>query len=387
MSNYTVGKLKIGKSAQLDSLALAAGELYTRTLVSFRRTVNHKGPWLKPSSLMRWQNSPKLHAHSADAVVQSFCSSLKSWRLRQKTDPNAHLPRRRAKFYKVQWKDSAIRIKGGYLVLSNGKGNEPLRIPWKWEAPKLVEKGWDGSQYELRATYLLPEPVLIESGNTVGIDLGEIHAVVAHTGTECFILNCRQLRSKRQYQNKLKAAVASKIDTKKNGSNRMRKLKRSKAKQLAKLNNQIRDIMHKQTTKLISVLKDRGTQRVVIGDVRDIRKSIDYGKETNQKLHQWVHGAIRHMLTYKAEREGMQVVLQNEAYTSQTCPSCGSRYKTNGRNYECSKCGFEYHRDGVGSFNIRQKYLGEIPVFGLMACPIGLRYKPHALCSSVAVGC
>jgi putative transposase len=75
---YKVRKLKLEKTEQLDTLALAAGELYTRTLVSFWRTVNHKGIWLKPSSLMRWQNSDGLHAHSADAVVQSFFSSLKS---------------------------------------------------------------------------------------------------------------------------------------------------------------------------------------------------------------------------------------------------------------------------------------------------------------------
>ena len=385
MSNYTVRKLKLGKTEQLDSLALAAGELYTRTLVGFWRTVNHKGIWLKPSSLMRWQNSLKLHAHSADAVVQSFCSSLQSWRKRRKTDPNSHPPKRRTRFFKVQWKDSAIRLKGGNLVLSNGKGNEPLIIPWKWGVPKLVEVGWNGEEYELRAIYLLPESIPVENGITVGIDLGEIHTAVAHTGDECFILNGRELRSKRQYQNKLKAALCSKIDVKKRGSNRRRKLQRSKSKQLARLDNQISDILHKQTTKLISVLKSRNTQTVVIGDVRDIRSFIDYGHKANQKLHQWVSGKARWMLTYKAEREGMHVVLQNEAYTSQTCPSCGHRYKPSGREYKCSKCGFFYHRDGVGSFNIRQKYLGEISVVGVMASPIGLRYTPHGLCNSVVV--
>lgn len=227
MSNYTVRKLKIGKSDQLDSLSLAAGELYTRTLVSFWRTVNHKGIWLKPSSMMRWHNSDLLHAHSADAVVQSFFSSLKSWRIRQKTDPNAHPPKRQARFYKVQWKDSAIRLKDGLLILSNGKGNEPLVIPWKREAPKLVEIGWDGEQYELRATYLLPEPVPVKSGIVAGIDLGEIHAAVCHTGTECFIVSGRELRSKRQYQNKLKANLSSILDTKHKGSNRRKKVKKS----------------------------------------------------------------------------------------------------------------------------------------------------------------
>lgn len=385
MSDYTVRKLKIGKSEQLASLSLAAGELYNRTLLSFWRTVNRQGIWLKPSSLMRWHNSQSLHAHSADAVVQSFCSSLKSWRVRRKTDPNAQPPKRQVKFYKVQWKDSAIRLKDGQLVLSNGKANQPLKIPWRWEVPKLIEIGWDGEQYELRATYRVECKPQIESGLTIGIDLGEIHTAVAHTGSECFILNGRELRSKRQYQNRLKAVLSSKIDTKKRGSNRRRKLKRSKAKQLAKLNNQIRDILHKQTTKLISVLKDRGTQTVVIGDVRDIRRSIDYGQKANQRLHQWVHGATRHLLSYKAEREGMQVVLRDEAYTTQTCPRCHSRYKPKGRNYKCPACGFEYHRDGVSALNIRQKYLGVIPVVGVMASPIGLRYKPHALCSSKIV--
>ncbi|MFW0860698.1 MAG: RNA-guided endonuclease InsQ/TnpB family protein [Dethiobacter sp.] len=379
---YKTRRLKLEKTEQLDVLALAAGELYTRTLVSFWRTVNHKGIWLKPSSLMRWQNSASLHAHSADAVVQSFFSSLKSWRMRRKTDPKARPPKRKARYYKVQWKNSAIRLREGSLILSNGRGNEPLIIPWKWDSPKFIELGWSGKQYELRAIYLVESPEKVSSGVTVGIDLGEVHMAVAHTGTECFILNGRELRSKRRYQNKLKAKLSNLIDTKKNGSNRRKRAKKTKVKQLRKLNNQIKDMLHKQTTKLISVLKSRNTQMVVIGDVRDIRASIDYGKKTNQKLHQWTSGKVRQMLTYKAEACGMEVSLQNEAYTSQTCPCCGNRHKPSDRIYKCSKCGFQYHRDGVGGFNIRQKYLCASTVVGVMASPIGLRHKPHALCST-----
>ena len=69
------------------------------------------------------------------------------------------------------------------------------------------------------------------------------------------------------------------------------------------------------------------------------------------------------------------VELQDEAYTSQTCPACGERHKPTGREYRC-KCGFRYHRDGVGSWNIRAKYLGDFgsPVVGAMASPTGVRY-------------
>jgi len=49
---------------------------------------------------------------------------------------------------------------------------------------------------------------------------------------------------------------------------------------------------------------------------------------------------------------------------------------------DCSKCGFVYHRDGVGAINIRGKYLGESQVVGAMASPVGVRYKPHMQCRS-----
>jgi putative transposase len=49
--------------------------------------------------------------------------------------------------------------------------------------------------------------------------------------------------------------------------------------------------------------------------------------------------------------------------------------------YRCG-CGFEFHRDGVGALNLRRTYLGSGLVVGVMASPTGLRFQPHALCSS-----
>ena len=389
MSSYTVRKLKIGNTEQMQSLSRSAGELYSRTVVSFWRTVRKKGQWLKPSSMMRWlpnDSENRLHAHSADAVVQNFFASLKSWRERRKVDLDAHPPRRRKWFYKVQWKSSAIKVKDGKLRLSNGQGNEPLIIDWAWDTPKLVEMGWDGKQYEIRACYTTEAVVAVTVGIVAGVDMGEIHLAVAHDGEQTYIVNGRALRAKRQYQNRLKAKLTARIDVKKRGSKRRKRVIRSKQRQLAKLNNQIKDIQHKQTTRLVSTFKSRNVQTVVIGDIRDIRKSVDYGKKANQKIHQMLHGQTRQMLTYKAQRQGMQVELQDERYTSQTCPSCGKRHKPKNRLYKCS-CGFRFHRDGVGSINIRKKYLGcmDIPVVGVMAAPIGLRFRPHAQCSSVPV--
>lgn len=386
MKHYRVNKLLIGKSEKLDQLSLAAGELYSRTVVSFWRTVRHQDIWLKPSSMMRWHSSNKLHAHSADAVVQSFYASLDSWRQRRKQGlAEAKPPRRRRRFFKVQWKSTAIRLKGGKLFLSNGRGNEPLIIDWRWEKPKLIEIGWNKyhQQYEVRACYAIEAASVIENGLVAGIDLGEIHPAVAHDGKYTDIINGRLLRSKRRHQNKLKGKLSKLVDTKKRGSRRHRKVIKSKQRQLARIKNQIKDIQHKQSSHLISMLKSRGIQTLAIGDVRNIRTRIDYGAKTNQKLHQWSHGEFRHMLTYKAQLQGMKVELINEAYTSQTCPHCRLRNKPKGREYKC-QCGFRFHRDGVGAINIRKKYQGdESPVVGVMASPVGVRFRPHLQSSSI----
>ena len=382
MPQYIVRKLKIGKTLQLDELARAAGELYSRTVVSFWRTVRQKDVWLSGYSMEKWHISNKLHAHTSDAITQSFYASLKSWRTRRKLDLSSKPPRRRRWFYKVIWKSSAIKLKDGLLRLSNGKENQPLIVNWQWSKPKQVEMGWNCSAqcYELRACYSRCITSSNKSDKVAACDLGEIHPMVITDGVDTDIYNGRLLRSKKQYQNKLKAKLSKLIDTKKRGSRRRKQLIKSKQKQLAKIKNQIKDIEHKLTSKAVSMLEARSIQTLVIGDVRDIRKNIDYGKKANQKLHQWNFGSIRQKLEYKCNRAGIKTKLISEEYTSQECLSCRKRNKPKNREYKCS-CGIRWHRDGVGCSNIRAKYLGFVPVVGLMARPSGVRWNPHLQCN------
>jgi putative transposase len=376
---YQVRRVNIGKTPQLDELAHECGRLYSLCLVFFWRTVRHKGLWLKPKHLMRLFTSPKLHAHTADACVQAFFASLASWRERCKTDPTTKPPRKRKWYFRIEYKRSAMHLKESRLTLSNGKGNASLVLDWPWELPRTVVIHWTGAQYEAIATYQVEVQAQPVGEKAAGIDLGEIHIAVSHDGEQTHLVNGRLLRAKRQYRNKFMAEMNSKIDRKQKGSKRRKKLIRSKHQQLRKLKHQIADIEHKLTTHLISTLHANGVQMVVIGDLRDIRQDLDVGSITNQKLHQWSHGSIRHKLTYKAERRGMQVALQEESYTSRTCPKCGHRKQSavQGRTFSCGKCGFVAHRDQVGAINIRAKYLASVPVVGAMAPPTSLRFGPH----------
>jgi putative transposase len=382
---YQVRRIKIGKTTQLDELAHECGQLYSATMVFFWRTVRHKGIWLGPKHLMRLYTSPRLHAHTADACVQAFFANLASWRQRRKTDPKARPPHKRKWFFRIEYKRSAMHLDHGVLRLSNGKSKQPLLLNWPWDLPQTVVIHWTGTQYEAIATYKA-EAVMQPHGDKVaGIDLGEIHMAVSHDGASTHILNGRLLRSRRQYRNKLIEHLDKRIYRRKKGSRRRKQIIKSKQRQLRKLKHQIVDIEHKGTTRLVSTLYREGVQTVVIGDVRDIRQGNDVGSTNNQKIHQWSFGSVRHKITYKAERRGLVVALQDEHATSRRCPVCMHvrKSKVVGRVFHCTnkRCGFTWHRDGVGAFNIRQKYLGCGPVVGDMAPPIGMRYE---LCADVA---
>ncbi len=227
---YQVRRVHIGKTPQLDALAHACGELYTKTLVFFWRTVRRKGIWLGPKHLQKLFTSDQLHAHTSDACVEAFFSGLNSWRERRKDDPNTHPPRRRKWYYRIEYKSNAVHLKDGMLSLSNGRKNAPLLIPWSWEQPKTVVIHWTGTQYEAIATYILKPAIQPIGTRVAGIDLGEIHMAASHDGEHTHLVVGRLLRAKKQYRNKLIAKMDAMISGKKKGSRQQKKLIRSKQK-------------------------------------------------------------------------------------------------------------------------------------------------------------
>ena len=134
-----------------------------------------------------------------------------------------------------------------------------------------------------------------------------------------------------------------------------------KVRFLAKQKRKRTDIEHKVSHSVVSYAVERRVGTLAIGDVRDVADGVDYGKKTNQKISNWSHGKLRSYIEYKAAAPGIQTVLENEAYTSQTCPNpnCLHKIKPKGRIYRCPACGFVGHRDMVGASNILSR-----PVYG-----------------------
>ena len=377
---YTTKKVKVDKTPALDTLAHEAGRVYSKVVSLIRKVKRKKGFWLSEKAVKKYMKlrGYQLHSQTIQAIIESYFDSLKSYFRVVKSNPDAKPPKRTPKFFKVRWKSSAISLKAGILRLSNGKGHEPITVKSDVK-PTYVEMYFQRGSYYFSLVYKVHVPPKLETGKAVAIDMGEIHPIVSHDGERTIIYNGRALRAIKQYLNKFKAHIQSKMDRCKQRSNRWYRLKRIKTKILAKLNAQIKDAEHKITSRFISDCIKAKADTIVMGDLKGIRKRVKFSKKSNQKVHQWAFARLQFMICYKAELAGLKVKFVSEAYTSQTCPRCGNRKKPTNRNYHCNHCGFEYHRDGVGAINIWNKVSGFLlsPVVGVMASPIGVRFDSH----------
>ena len=364
----------------MDALAIEAGRVYSKVISLIHKIKRKKGFWLSEKSVRKYMRlrGYNLHSQTVQAIIQSYFDSLKSYFRAVESNPNAKPPKRTPHFYKVRWIQNGITFKDGVIRLSNGKGNQPIILKSDVK-PVYVEMYFQRGSYYFSLVYKVHTPPKRETGKTVAIDMGEIHPIVSHDGQHTIIYNGRALRAIKQYINKFKAYIQSKMDRCVKRSNRWYRLKRIKTKILAKLNAQLKDAEHKITSRFISDCIKAKADTIVIGDLKGIRKRAKFSKKSSQKVHQWAFARLQSMICYKAELAGLKVKFVSEAYTSQTCPRCGNRKKPQNRNYHCNHCGFEYHRDGVGAINLWNKVSGFIlsPVVGAMASPIGVRFNPH----------
>ena len=376
--------------ARADALNLASGAVYTGILVAHWRVVRKKDRWLSERAGTRWSDArttAPLHAHSIDAAQQGFYKACATTRaLRGAGIRTAKFPYHRKHFRTTIWKKTAIRRTGDTLELSNGRGNARITIALPESLHAVLRILEVRLVYDRRAgrytwhivaeNGLQPKPT---PGDTVvAVDLGEVHPAVIGDEQEATIITCRERRHQRQGHAKRLGQINRALARKRKGSRRQKRLARAKARMKAKHQRVMRDLEHKISRAVVdtAVALEAGT--LVLGDVRDVADGVDCGPVHNQRMSQWDHGKIRQYIAYKAEADGIAVKLEEESYTSQTCPHCGQRHKPKGRRYRCPACGFQAHRDVVGQVNILSRYRHGEP--GRIPAPLIIKHRiPHNL--------
>jgi len=202
------------------------------------------------------------------------------------------------------------------------------------------------------------EQISVERLNIMGIDMGIIYPVyMAIFGTlkrykitggeiEAF----RKKVEAERYKKRQQLLVAGK-GRKGRGRNCM-------LKNVTKISDKI--------SRFRNLINDRYSKRIIDLAIRENCKEIRMENlsgisKDNLFLKNWTYYDLQSKITYKAEKEGINVILIDPKYTSQTCSKCGFKDKENRKSqskFICKNCDFSENADYNAAFNIANPDFG-----------------------------
>lgn len=312
----------------------AARRVYNAALYQMRQALFSEAPIsasqadkvLKQAQRETYQLLPSA---GAQRTTQVLGDNWKGW-LAAKKDYEKHpkkyqsrpkLPNyaRAAKTYVVG--RNGHKIDQGMLFLAGGKdfGFQPLKVtccqnqPYNSKANETIVNDVRivplGTAFVVELVYrkTVEPSAKLNPDNAFGIDLG-IDNLVAIVSTQQeyapVLIKGKAIKSINAKYNKLKAQLAS------NGKHGHISTKSRRRY------SQISDYFHKVSHWLISECLRTDTGKVVIGLNADWKRSVNIGRANNQKFCSIPHRRLLDMIQYKAECNGIAVVIREESYTS-----------------------------------------------------------------------
>ena len=154
--------------------------------------------------------------------------------------------------------------------------------------------------------------LLQDNKRYMSIDLGiDNLASCCSNVSNAFIINGKPVKSINQYYNKKKAKLQSelKIKQNKNTSKQIQNL-------TLKRTNKIKDYFHKASRYIVNYLVNQSINTLIIGKNDGWKQETDLGKRNNQNFVSIPHSMFINQLKYKCQLEGINVIEQEESYTS-----------------------------------------------------------------------
>jgi len=361
----------------IDKLSFLSKNLYNAGLYAVRQYFFETGKYLNYYGVLKKfqkKKNPDYYALPTkvsqqtlmilDRNFKSFFNALKSY----KNNPSKFKERPKIPKYKHKTKGRNILV---YSIQSISKPKllqGIIKLSQTAFEIKTKQKKIQQVRIVPRANHYIIE-VIYESNKKArkdldrkliaGIDIG-LNNLVAVTsnkvGFRPFLVNGRPLKSINQYFNKKRSYLQSKLPQGQYSSKKI-------AKMTLKRNCKIDDYLHKASRKIIDELVKHRIGNLVIGKNDGWKQDINIGKKNNQNFVSVPHSRFIEMLLYKAQIEGINVVLREESYTSKCsfldnekiCKHQNYKGKRVKRGLFCSANGFYINADINASYNIIRK--------------------------------
>jgi putative transposase len=315
----------------IDEAAFASKNLYNQATYQMRQAFIHEGKYLPYAEIFHhvkhlecYQALPRKVANSILILIdknwKSFRKGLKAW----KKHPEKFTGKPKIPGYKHKEKGRNMLIydkqaigkrafkKTGKIVPS-GLGIE-LETKVSWEALDQVRMIPRGSCYVVEVVYQKAEKQAAVDPNVIAaIDLG-VNQLAAITSTKAgfvpLLVNGRPLKDLNHYYNQQRARYQSRL------AKENRKTSRQLDRITTKRNRRVTHYLHTASRRMVDTLVSEGIGTLVIGKNRYWKQEVGMGKKNNQQFVQLPHARFIDMLTYKAQLVGINVLVQEESYTS-----------------------------------------------------------------------
>jgi IS605 OrfB family transposase len=194
----------------------------------------------------------------------------------------------------------------------------------------------------------------------VGADLGiNFVATVYDTDGKCTFFPGRRVKDKRSRYKQVRKELQQ-VGT----PSARRKLKRSGERE----HRWMMDVNHRISKALVH--RYEPNTLFVVEDLTGIRAATETVRIAERyETVSWSFYQLRKMIEYKAMLRGAKVIAVDPRYTSQTCPKCGHKEKSNRdkkrHRFRCKKCDYQSNDDRVAAMNLQHigmKYMAEVVV-------------------------
>jgi putative transposase len=310
---------------EIDAAAFAAKNLYNLGNYTIRQSWLFGGGYIPYNALYHllkeseaYQALPRKVSQQVlkrlDNNWQGFFAAMRTWR----ENPERFLGRPKPPGYKP-------KLQGRFLLTYSDQA-----ISRRWLRKGLIKpSGLDvlvrTRQTDVRQVRIVPrrdhyvveivyerEPQDhdLDDPQIAGIDLGIDNLITLtsnQVGFQPLAVNGRGVKSINQYYNQRRAALQAQVGTR--STKRLRRL-------TVKRNRKIKHWLHVASRRVIDHLVARGIGTLVIGYNPLWKQQVNLGRVNNQKFVSIPHHQLIKMLTYKAQLAGIQVILQDEGYTS-----------------------------------------------------------------------
>ena len=316
----------------LDEFCFKSKNLYNFANYHIRKRFIETGEWLKYNEMDKLFKQENMDydyrsmpiSHSAQQCLRlleknwkSFFKSIKDWsKNKDKYNGRPKLPKYLPKNGRniLTLVNINCKVKDGFIKFPKCFNNFTLKT--KVNNLQQVRILPRNKHIVIEVVYNYEVKKLKEdNGKYISIDLGldNLATITNNCGINPIIINGRKLKSENKYYNK-QISHYREIAKRLNGldyTNRMNKL-------TIKRNNKITDLIHKASRRVIEYASSCDVNTIVIGNNKDWKRESKMSKKINQTFVGIPHQTLINQIIYKAENEGIRVVITEESYTSGT---------------------------------------------------------------------